>query len=288
MGAISQHAQAWTEFWHDQRDAIGCCARAPEIQAPIIGHWSAFARSLAAGSNVLDLACGAGAAGQALVSASASLRITGVDFAVVPLCSDPRVEILSATRMESLPFSDNSFDGAISQFGFEYGRIEDASRELARVLRPGAPISFLVHHAGARIATDSIAHRGALEAICGAELEAAFRSGSSIALDRQLGLIRHQYPHQRIIDEAAEGLRRHIGFPPAHRREIWQAVKAALAPELVMLADLEAASVSPEQMPRWLQLQAWGFDLQPPSVLMMTNGQPLCWKVEGIRRAILH
>jgi SAM-dependent methyltransferase len=216
------------------------------------------------------------------------LHVTGVDFATVPASGDPRIDILANMRIESLPFTDGSFAAAVSQFGFEYGSLMEASCELARVLQPGAPISFLVHHAGARIATDSIAHRGTLEAICGVELEAAFQSGSSTALDRQLGLIRRRYPRERIIDEAAEGLRRHIGLPPAHRAEIWQAVKAALAPELVMLADLDAASVSPEQMPRWLQSLARGFNLQPPSVLMMTSGQPLCWQVNGTRRAIMH
>lgn len=288
MGAICTHAEAWTQFWQDQQQASGCCANAPEILTPVQNHWRGFASSLPAGCHVLDLGCGAGAAGRALVGANPSLLVTGVDFATVPASGDPRIDILANTRIESLPFPNCSFAAAVSQFGFEYGSLKEASSELARVLRPGAPISFLVHHARGRIATDSIAHRGALEAICGAEIETAFQSGSSIALGRQLGLIRHQYPHQRIIDEAAEGLRRHIGLPPVHRAAIWQAVKAALAPELVMLADLEAASVSSEQMPRWLQSLAQGFELQLPSVLMMSNGHPLCWKVEGICRAILH
>ena len=288
MGAICTHADAWTEFWRDQRQVSGCCANAPEILTPIHDHWRAFASMLPAGSHVLDLGCGTGAAGRALVDVNPSLHVTGVDFATLPATGDPRIDILANTRMESLPFADGSFAAAVSQFGFEYGSLKEASCELARALRPGAPISFLVHHAQGRIVTDSIDHRSALEAICGAELEAAFQSGSSIALDRQLGLIRHRYPHERIMDEAAEGLRRLIGLPPAHRAEIWQAVTVALAPELVMLADLEAASVSPEQMPCWLQSLAQRFELQPPSVLMMTSGQPLCWQVKGHCRAILH
>lgn len=288
MGAICTHAEAWTEFWQDQEQFSGCCANAPEILTPVHDHWCRFASMLPASSHVLDLGCGNGAAGRALLGANPSLHVTGVDFATVPASCDPRMEIRSNTRIESLPFADGSFAAAVSQFGFEYGSLKEASSELARVLGPGAPISLLVHHARERIAIDSIAHRGALEAICGAALEVAFLSGSAIALDRQLGLIRYRFPHQRIIDEAAEGLRRHIGLPPAHRAEIWQAIKAALAPELVMLADLEAASVSPEQMPRWLQSLSRGFELQPPSVLKMTTGHPLCWKVEGICRAVLH
>ena len=288
MGAISPHAEAWSDFWQDQHEASGCCANAPEIQRPIHGHWSAFARSLPAASRVLDLGCGTGAAGRALVDANPLLSVTGIDFAAVPASGDPRLDILANTPMECLPFADASFDAAVSQFGFEYASVDEASRELARVLRSGAPFSFLVHHSGARIATDSIPHRRALEALCGAALEAAFLSDDAGALDRELTRIRHQCPHERVVDEAARGLRRHVGLAPAHRAQIWRAVKAALAPELVMLADLEAASVSPVQMPSWIEPLAARFDLRPPARLEMASGRPLCWKVEGFRRATLH
>jgi SAM-dependent methyltransferase len=288
VGAIGQHAEAWTEYWQDQHEGSGCCANAPEIQRPIRDHWTTFAQSLAAGARVLDLGCGTGAAGRVLVSANPSLRVTGIDFAAVPESGDPNIDILANTRMENLPLADASFDGAVSQFGIEYASIPEASRELARVLRPGAPISFLIHHRGARIVVDSVPHRKTLAAICGTALETAFLSGNAAALSRQLTLIRHQFPHERIVDEAAQGLCRHIGLAPAQRAEIWRAVRAALAPELGMLADLQAASVSPDEMPSWLKSFAARFELQPPAGLAMTSGQPLCWKVEGVRRATLH
>jgi SAM-dependent methyltransferase len=288
VGAIGQHAEAWTEFWRDQNDISGCCAGAPEVQRPIHDHWNRQARDLPAGSRVLDLCCGSGAAALALVEANPHVRVTGVDFAAVPANADPRIELLASMRIESLPFADSSFDGAISQFGFEYSAVELASRELARVLRPGARISFLVHHSEARIATDSRTHRRAIEAICGRELESAFLSGNAAALNRQLSLFRRQYPYERIVEDAGQGLRRHIGLSAAHRSQIWQAVKAALAPELVMLADLDDAAVSPEQMRSWFWPLAKSFDLRPPSMLAMAGGQPLCWKIEGVRLAALH
>jgi len=288
MGALGQHAQAWTEFWQGQGEVDGCCARAPEILGPVRAHWSIFGRSLAPDSQVLDIGCGTGVAGRALVEANPSLRIIGVDFASVRVHREPRIEVLSDTRMESMPFSDGSIDAAISQFGFEYGQIEDASRELARVLRRGAPFSFLVHHARARIATDSVRHRRALQEICGTVLAAAFLAGNNASLDRQLARIRHQCPHERIVEDAAQGLRRMIGEAPAHRAEIWRGVQAALAPELVMLAELERSAVSPEAMQCWLRPMAARFELSQPAVVLMTGGQPLCWKVEGIRRASLH
>ena len=288
MGAIGQHAEAWTEFWRDQGQSNGCCAYAQEIQRPIHAHWNSFARLLHPGSHVLDLGCGMGSAARAVTTANSLLKVTGVDFAAVPASGDPQIDICANTRMEKLPFSESNFDAAISQFGFEYASVEQAASELARVLRPGAPFSFLVHHSEARIASDSVRHRKALEAISGPVLEAAFLSGDAAALDRHLSAIRRQLPYERIVDEAGQGLRRHIGLAPSHRTEIWRAVKAALAPELVMLADLEASSVLPDRMQGWLRPLAKGFELRSPVELKMANGQSLCWQVEGVRRSTLH
>lgn len=284
MGAVRQHAEAWTEFWQDQGGANGCCANAPEILAPIGSHWLWFARSLPPGAKVLDLGCGTGVAGQAMVNANPALRVTGIDFAAVPPADDVRIEILPSTRMECLPLADSSFDAAISQFGFEYGRIEKAACELARVLRPGAPFSFLVHHKHSPVASDAVAHRKVVQAIVGAEFETAFLSGDARALDRQGARIRQLHPHERIIDDAVTGLRRLIGQGPAQRAEIWRAVVAALAPELVMLAELERSAVSPEAMHSWLRPLRKGFDLRRPEVLTMMGGQLLCWLVMGVRK----
>ncbi|WP_294122842.1 class I SAM-dependent methyltransferase [Sphingomonas sp.] len=284
MVAIERHAAAWTEFWNEQKEAAGCCASAPEIRRPITRHWTGFAQSLVAGSHVLDLACGTGAAGRALVAANPSLCVTGIDFAMVPACREPQIEILPAIKMEQLPFADGSFDAAVSQFGFEYGAVDMASVELARVLRRGAPFSLLVHHSAGRIAKDSINHRQALQLISGAAMEAAFLSGDDARLDRQLAHMRRQYPHERIIDEAGNGFRRMIAQSAAHRAEIWQAVRTALEPELVMLADLAEAAVSPDMLPAWLSHFDHRLKLQQTTVLTMSNGHTLCWKVEGVRR----
>ena len=284
MVAIERHAAAWTEFWNDQKEAEGCCANAPEIQRPITQHWTAFSQSLEAGSHVLDLGCGTGAAGRALVAANPALCVTGIDFAMVPACREPQIEILPAIKMEQLPFADGCFDAAVSQFGFEYGAVALASAELARVLRPGGPFSLLVHHSAGRIAKDSINHRQALQLVSGAAMEAAFLSGDGARLNGQLASMRWQYPNERIIDEAGNGFRRLIGQSAAHREDIWRAVRVALEPELVMLADLAEAAVSPDMLPAWMSHFDHRLKLQQTTVLTMSNGHTLCWKVEGVRR----
>jgi ubiquinone/menaquinone biosynthesis C-methylase UbiE len=283
--AIHAHAEAWTEFWRDQDQQSPCCAGSPAIRSRLDGHWHEYARILPSGARVLDLGCGTAAVGRALLASRPSLQVVGVDFSMVPNCSDGRIRILPNTAMESVPFADAMFDSAVSQFGFEYANVQLASRELARVLRPSASFSFLVHHSDSRIAIDSTGHRMALEAICGPEIETAFLSGEIHLLERALSTIRREGSTERIIEEASEGLRRHIGRALIHRSEIWRAVKAALEPELVMLAGLQGSTVPPATMQSWLRPLAANFELRVPTVMEMAAGQPLCWVIEGQRRA---
>ena len=121
--------------------------------------------------------------------------------------------------------------------------------------------------------------------LCGDQLKAAFLSGNSAILVRQLSLIRQQCPHERIIEQAAQGLMRHLTLPLPQREQIWGAIKAALAPELVLLAALEVASVSPQQIDAWLGPLAERFELKPPEVIRVAAAGALCWKVEGVKRA---
>jgi ubiquinone/menaquinone biosynthesis C-methylase UbiE len=283
--AIHGHAEAWTEFWRDQDQQSPCCAGSPEIRFRLDGHWQEYARTLTSGARVVDLGCGTAAVGRALLASRPTLQVIGIDFSVVPHCGDGRIRILPNTAMENLPFPDAMFDSAVSQFGFEYADIDLASREVARVVRPGGSFSFLVHHAEARIVTDSISHRKALEAICGPEIETAFFSGDIRLLERALSVLRRDSSGERIVEEASDGLRQHIGRALIHRAEIWRAVKAALEPELVMLAGLRRSAVSPARMQSWLRPLAANFELKAPTVMDMAAGQPLCWVIEGQRRA---
>lgn len=285
MGALPQAAEAWTDFWREQSPDSHCLAGATsDVRQALQDHWAAFATAMSPGASVIDLGCGAGAAGQAMVSAQPRLRVVGIDIADIPHSRDPRIRLVPRTAMEQLPFGDGSFDGAISQFGFEYGHVERVARELSRVLRPSSPISFLVHHSEGKIATHGELHRQAIEALCGEQLQAAFLSGNAAILVRQLSLIRQQCPHERIIEQAAQGLMRHLTLSPPQREQVWQAVKTALAPELVLLAALEVASISPRQIDAWLAPLAGRFELKPPEAIRLPGVGPLCWKVEGVKR----
>ena len=101
------------------------------------------------GQQVLDVACGTGAA-----TSAAAARV-GPEGAVTGL--DPNEEMLAvarrkpgdiewkAGRAESIPCPDANFDRVVSQFGFMF--FEDrvrALREMMRVLRPGGRLAVAV------------------------------------------------------------------------------------------------------------------------------------------------
>jgi SAM-dependent methyltransferase len=98
---------------------------------------------------VLDVGCGTG-----VLACAAATRV-GLGGAVVGL--DPNEEMLAVARRknaaiewrvgraESIPFSSESFDAVVSQFGFMF--FEDrraALREMMRVLRPGGRLAVAV------------------------------------------------------------------------------------------------------------------------------------------------
>ena len=172
-GVYARGADAWTAFWADP-DQSRCAAGAPEIWHVLTKHWSSFARALAPGTRILDLGCGACAVGRLLVGARFDLHVTGIDAAGIPLATYPRIAVLSHTAMEALPFTEPVFGAAVSQYGFEYSRTEVAAREIARVLAPGANLSFLVHHADSAIVAASA--RAWMPSTCSSARRRATRS----------------------------------------------------------------------------------------------------------------
>jgi ubiquinone/menaquinone biosynthesis C-methylase UbiE len=105
-----------------------------------------------AGKDVLEIGCGSGVHARLLAKAGA--RLTAIDLTPTAVAmTKRRLELtdLDATVLEadaeSLPFPDASFD-----FVWSWGVIhhsEDTTRviaEIARVLRPGGKLAFMVYH----------------------------------------------------------------------------------------------------------------------------------------------
>jgi ubiquinone/menaquinone biosynthesis C-methylase UbiE len=280
--AGARDREAWTLFWADSAQSR-CATGAPEIWESLTRHWSSFARSLPRGAHVLDLGCGAGAVGRLLLAERDDLRITGIDAARVPRSTRPRMELLSQTDMESLPFKDGSFAAVVSQFGFEYGQTEEAASEVARVLTPGAELSFLVHHSHSAIVRDNREHLGAVIAFLAPTMRSSFFAGETREFGAQLALLVQRYPDDALIDQLARALPTRLGWLTEHRVSTWESLEQALLPEMQMSDSLEACCVTPAQIDAWLEpLRAVG-ELQPVSILREADGTPIAWCAEGVR-----
>ncbi|MGI8493283.1 MAG: ubiquinone/menaquinone biosynthesis methyltransferase [Acidimicrobiales bacterium] len=108
-------------------------------------HWRRLAvrvLALRPGATVLDVACGTGDLCRDL--ASAGFRPVGIDMSSGML-SHARAEApLVQGDALALPFSNDSFDGAVSGFALRnLVGLEPLFAELARVLRPGARVALL-------------------------------------------------------------------------------------------------------------------------------------------------
>ena len=96
--------------------------------------------------HLLDVATGAGNVAQAAVGKGA--RVVGVDFSTAMLVQARKqysdIHFCEGDA-EVLPFSDNSFDAVVINFGLlHFGQPKQALTEAHRVLRPGGRIGFTV------------------------------------------------------------------------------------------------------------------------------------------------
>ncbi len=145
---------AWSLYWAGGNlDSCLPADRADGDPHPIRQLWSDLAASLAPGTRVLDLATGNGAVPVSLLRGNPSLEVTGVDQAEIdPVAAVDDVPELKQVTFQGrvdvaeLPFPAASFDVVTSQFGVEYGVLEEAAGEALSVLRAGGKLVFLMHH----------------------------------------------------------------------------------------------------------------------------------------------
>lgn len=284
--AQAEQARAWTTYWRQWGGEAACCipSAPPGLNRLLDAHWTSFARRLGDSRKILDLACGAGAVAHVLVREHPTLQVIGVDSAQVPAASADRVSLLSGMRLESMPFADHSFDGAVSQYGVEYADVPKAARELARVLKPSAPIDFLVHHAGGPIAQHNRRRNSALGALAAPGLASTFLTGDREAMVRQFAQLGHDHPGQDVIDEFASGLGQALNCSADERQQIWAGLCAKLGAERAILDALESAAVL--DVGEWARQFAPWFEVDQTTSLADERGEPIAWAISGVRRAL--
>jgi len=280
-GASARAADAWTAFWADPGQS-SCATGAPEIWQVLTNHWSSFARSLAHGTPVLDLGCGACAVGRLVVGARPDLHVTGIDAAKIPSIAHPQIAVLSHTVMEDMPFTARRFGAAVSQFGFEYSQTLESAREIVRVLGAGAKVSFLVHHAESAIVAATCARLRVLEDFLGPTLCAAFCSGDSARFTSHLSSLIGRHPHDDLIAHLARALTPRLGHPQGKRIAIWAAIEEALAPERRVSESLKSSCVAASRLEEWLGPLRSVCELKTVTVLREPGGVPIAWIIEGL------
>jgi len=275
--------EAWTAFWQDPASGQQCIRGAPDVTQALRSHWSAFAEQLGARARILDLGCGAGAAANALVAARRDLQVTGVDFAMVPAAAEASITLIPDTPMEQLPFEDGSFDAAISQFGYEYGRTHKTARQLARVLTPGARFSFIVHHAESSVVAANRARLDAIRTIHTPDMRAAFLAGNVFVLNAKLARLQREHPNNTLVGALARHLPVRATNGSEQRNAAWAAVEEALWPERTVLEALDACCVAPEELDGWLGPLRQFFAVTSVSILRKPNSDVIAWCIDGAR-----
>lgn len=150
MSRKQDSRRAWDAFWdrgHASGSAHGGCL--PEawqgIDKTQTTAWTAFAARLPRNVRVLDLGTGDGRVMAKLLHARRDLKPVGIDQASELPPPPKGAKVRTGVLMRDLPFPDATFAAVTSQFGFEYGDIEAAAAEVARVLKPGGFVGMITH-----------------------------------------------------------------------------------------------------------------------------------------------
>lgn len=276
---------AWDEFWRDQQlSGRACLNRAPyRLRTALDGHWRSVAANFRPRARVLDLGCGNGALGRQLTSTREDIYVDGIDYAdVTATIRNDRVAIHGGVAIEAPPFGDASFDGAVSQFGFEYCQVDAGVRQVARVLKPGAPVALLVHHAHSPIARDNRSAGAALHCALSPAIRGAFLAADRRSLERLLADIPSPKWPDPTLSLLIEALRKRIGMSANDRALTWSAITDALAPELALIAALDRSGVAHCELAQWLDSFDGLFDMEEAEPLVV-DGQPFAWRIFGHR-----
>jgi ubiquinone/menaquinone biosynthesis C-methylase UbiE len=297
----------WAAYWAKGGDgasgapgAGGCLPQADETIAPVLDKvWRDFAAALRPKARVIDLATGDGTVLRRLKAARSGLDLVGVDSAPSLPPAPAGIRLMAGVEMESLPFRDATFDAATSQFGIEYGDPAGIADELARVLKAGAAVRFVVHHAASQIVVHNRARRRALawaaqesglvdkarrlaqaRAAAALPTPAAFRAGVSEA--------RSLFPDQPVAAEFAAAIVQTLdlgrGRPPGEAVGRLDALAARAADEMGRIAALEMAARDEARIGAIaMQFGASGIGLNAPAILEEQGGGPLAWLLAGKR-----
>lgn len=232
----------WDTYW--QHGFLTSCADAFQgnYGGGIAAHWHEAFAALPGGAHILDVCTGNGAvaalAARAAIDRGVAHRITGVDLAAIQptqaLADDPDVlaaiDFRSRTSADATGLDDASVDLAVGQYALEYTPLASTLPELARVVRPGGGLNFILHDMQSVVLTttrEELSHRERLagpDDIFGAALALGRIVGEARAAGRAGDLGR---------DPRAETSRRWLNTEAAR---LTQAAHQSAHPEILLTA----------------------------------------------------
>lgn len=216
--------RAWGDFWAQQKgQASGGCL--PEgwrgIDAVQQNAWRDFARHLPRSCRLLDLATGDGRVMRWLMRWRPDLKPVGLDLAPTLPFPPKGAKVKCGVAMESLPFLDARFNAVVSQFGFEYGMVEDVAKEIARVLSCDGIVGLMTHRIDGPILAHNLKRSKQIEwALVEQDLVAIAKR--SLAL-RASGIMAVPDRISRAVDEGAR-----LFGPQSAAWEIAEAIRQTL------------------------------------------------------------
>lgn len=279
-------ASHWSTYWRDFGEGN---ARPERCHVPGDGrdtvdrHWQRLADVLPVAAKVIDLGCGAGTVGRTLLRRRPDLRVTGIDFAEVPVEVLPNLTLCPEVPMEALPFDDGSFDAAVSLFGIEYGCIAETARELGRVLRPDARFSFVIHHCDSEIAIEGRTRVNGIKDLLSDPVGAAFLAGDAALLEHQRLRLLGTYPGEPTVRLVSDYFRRSILQSRSERQAIWARLADDVAVEVALTTRMTECAKSSVDLGAWIAPLFAIMARVEVSVLGRRTGEPIGWAVSGTR-----
>lgn len=290
---------AWADFW-TAPGAGGCLAGVDaDFERAEAALWRPFAAALPRKARVVDIGTGDGVVLKRLLKLRPDLKLVGVDSAPHLPAAPRGITLKADVAAEDLPFADAGFDAAVSRYGYEYGETARCALEMARVIKPGGRLLFIVHHRGGPVVAWNERRSAALRwaAIDSGYLAKArsYSAARTIArlpvpadlLDAPREAAR-RYPPDPVAGEVLTAMLQAIDprLPPLQSGQALDLLERKAAGELARLTALSAAARDADGIGAiTAELSEAGLAMEPPAPVAGRGGQPIAWRVTGVRRA---
>jgi ubiquinone/menaquinone biosynthesis C-methylase UbiE len=157
------NSEHWSNYWEKGTITTFYKRFLGNYDGEIKEHWDTVFKDISNDSCIVDLCTGNGALLSLLDRYATDNKINfkayGIDYAKLnPKITDKikslNIILKENTGIENTGLKDKSVDLAISQYGIEYANIDDSVKELDRILKADAKISFIMHEESSQIIID--------------------------------------------------------------------------------------------------------------------------------------